>query len=171
MTVVVIVGIILLFWLSYLVYEIISKEIRWQRAKAIIEEEKAAIERVKENEKKFYEVMAGLGFQNPLADFLRLTKENRVLWKEIPADHLGVLFRAENIVDGISLDLDTGMEITTIPGPIAVYHELTFFDRQERFLATHFVSISGDKEVAREPEEKLVEEYSEWLMKKFGKPA
>jgi hypothetical protein len=168
MTVVVIVGIILLFWLSYLVYEIISKEIRWQRAKAIIEEEKAAIERAKENEKKFYEVMAALGFQNPVADFLRLTKENRVHWEKISDKWYDYVFRAENVIDGIGLECTEGWEIETVPGPAFLCREIIFLDKKNRFANRYFISITvGGKTREKDSEEKLVDEYVEWLKNKF----
>lgn len=135
-----------------------------KRVKETFREMEMMKNRWAENERKFKEVMSGLGFNDPLADFLRLTKENRVQWgktfEEVDSVRGSVIFTAKNIVDGISIELETLRVDNNL-----LWHELDFCDGQNRFKRMFFLAMSDFKKVSKENE--LLKEYFQWLSEKF----
>lgn len=174
------------FWLLFVIvviaWGIVELVSRWSPSQPVIDEE--SISKVEEklidteedqaiNYQKFSEVMAGLGFKNPLADFLELTKQNKVRWEKTREDvDMGlVVFTAENIIDGIGVTLET-VNLCGLLNPL-LYHDFYFTDRKKRFGQRdgYFTALGVGKEVLLEdPHDKLVREYWQWLEEKF-KPA
>jgi len=86
--------------------------------------------------RKFLDVMAELGFKNPLEDYVRLTQENRVRWELVANPPEGqTIFEAGNMLDEISF------KCWRSTGGVTVNYFFAFIDGKKRFADALYMYI------------------------------
>lgn len=137
---------------------------KWQKAADEVEEAQIAKESpaVKEEplehwnaSRKFLDVMAELGFPNPLESFLQATAQNQLSWQLSTGAPNEIVFEAKNVIDDISLRCSKS---ATANIPI---YMLIFLDSQRRFADSFYPYIDDFSG------EKIVKKYFDWLEEKF----